>query len=105
MADVALNSGQNYHFVFLGYWWGNYGTSFASPVFGGMIATINGARAQAGKPRLGWLNGILYMDPVVQATFRDITEGATEKYPAHAGWDIPTGWGAPNAEGLLTTMP
>ncbi|WP_220432866.1 FtsW/RodA/SpoVE family cell cycle protein, partial [Raoultella terrigena] len=67
---------------------------------------VNGARAEASKPQVGWLNSQLYTLPAVQQTFRDITVGVTDRqYEAGPGWDIPTGWGAPDAEGLLRTLP
>ena len=105
MADVALNGGREYYFVFLGDWWGNYGTSFASPVFAGLMATVDSAREQQGKPRAGWLNAQLYSNPIVRGTFRDITSGHSWYEPAGYGWDYPTGLGAPSAKGLYDTLP
>jgi kumamolisin len=105
VVDVALNADTGYWYTFLGVLSPNTGTSFSAPVFAGLISVVNGARASQGKPALGWLNGHLYTLPQVQATFRDITEDGTYRYAAGPGWDFPTGWGAPNAEGLLSTMP
>ena len=103
--DVALNAGMGYWYLWLGGWYSNIGTSFASPVMAGLVAVVNDARSEQGKPHLGWLNSLLYTRPEVQATFRDITQGGTSKYQCQSGWDMPTGWGAPDAEGLLRTMP
>lgn len=106
VADVALNADTGYWYTFLGVTSPNTGTSFAAPIFAGMVAVMNGARASQGKPPVGWLNPHLYTLPAVQETFRDITEGDTEwGYDSGTGWDIPTGWGAPDAEGLLRTLP
>jgi kumamolisin len=111
VVDVALNSGMGYWYLWLNRWWPNIGTSFASPVFAGLISVVNDARAAEGKPPLGWINSHLYTMPEVQKSFRDITQGhttfenGTTKYRSGPGWDIPTGWGAPDAEGLLRTMP
>jgi kumamolisin len=105
VVDVALNADTGYWYTFLGVHSPNTGTSFSAPVFAGLLGVVNGARASQGRPALGWLNGLLYTEPRVQATFRDITENGTYRYTAGPGWDFPTGWGAPNAEGLLSTMP
>jgi kumamolisin len=113
VVDLALNSGMGMWYVMLGKWYPNIGTSFASPIFAGMMAVVNSARAAQGKPHAGFLNQNLYTMPEVQGTFRDITDGytseegwgGTPKYRARKGWDIPTGWGAPDAEGLVKTLP
>ena len=104
-SDLALNAGAYYWFTFLGVTNPNTGTSFAAPAFAGMLATLNSARAAEGRPPVGWLNSHLYTLPEVQQSFRDITMGGTDKYPAGPGWDFPTGWGAPDMEGLLRTLP
>ncbi|HZI14841.1 MAG TPA: kumamolisin, partial [Myxococcus sp.] len=109
--DVALNSGMGYWYMWLGKWYSNIGTSFASPVFAGLVTVVNDAREDEGKPRMGFLNSLLYTRPEIQRTFRDVTEGHTVdkngnvKYRTGPGWDMVTGWGGPDAEGLLRTMP
>jgi hypothetical protein len=60
---------------------------------------------------VGFLNSLRYTRPDIQRTFRDVTEGHTVdkegngKYRAGPGWDMVTGWGGPDAEGLLRTLP
>jgi kumamolisin len=54
---------------------------------------------------LGFLNQMLYTTPAVQATFRDVTIGGTDMFDAGPGWDVPTGWGTPDAEALAVTVP
>ncbi|MBZ4422737.1 protease pro-enzyme activation domain-containing protein [Myxococcus sp. RHSTA-1-4] len=106
VADVALNADTGYWYTWLGNTVPNTGTSFGSPIMAGLIAVVNSARATQNKPAVGWLNSQLYTRPDVQATFRDITQGVTDRqYAAGPGWDIPTGWGAPNAQGLFNTLP
>lgn len=106
VVDVALNADTGYWYTWLGVTSPNTGTSFASPVFAGLIAVVNGARSEGAKPPVGWLNSQLYTLPHVQGSFRDITVGITDRqHEAGPGWDIPTGWGAPNAQGLLQTLP
>ena len=104
-SDVALNAETKYWYLWLGELRPNTGTSFGAPIFAAMVATLNGARLAAGRPVLGFLNRQLYEERAVQATFRDITEGYTDKYPARRGWDFPTGWGAPDAAKLLDALP
>jgi kumamolisin len=107
VADVALNADKpGYWYTWLGNTIPNTGTSFGSPIFAGMIAVVNGARAEQNRPPVGWINSHLYTMPEVQGTFRDITLGVTDRqYVSGPGWDIPTGWGAPNAQGLYNTLP
>ena len=66
---------------------------------------INSYRMSQGLPRVGWLNPALYQLPEVRASFRDITAGQTPYHAAQAGWDYPTGWGAPRAHDLAMTLP
>ncbi|WP_437894750.1 S53 family peptidase [Sorangium sp. So ce124] len=108
VADVAMHAGSSptpYWVYYLGEWRRYGGTSFASPCFAGLIAVVNSYRAEQGLPRAGFLNSILYTTPAVQATFRDVVRGETEFFAAGPGWDYPTGWGAPSAIGLATTLP
>jgi kumamolisin len=106
VSDVALNADTGYWYTWLGNTVPNTGTSFGSPIMAGLVAVVNGARAARNRPPVGWLNSQLYTRPDVQATFRDITQGVTDQqHVAGPGWDIPTGWGAPNAQGLYDTLP
>ena len=81
------------------------GTSFASPVWAGVIAVVNDYRVSNGLPRVGYMNPTLYLDAGVQATFRDITSGATQDFSAGPGWDVPTGWGTPHAFAFAQALP
>ena len=103
--DVALNAGMGYWYLWLNRWYSNTGTSFASPVFAALMTVVNDARESHGKPHVGFLNRQLYTVPEVQASFRDITVGYTPKHRSGKGWDMVTGWGAPDAEGLYRTLP
>ncbi|MGK3999581.1 S53 family peptidase [Sorangium sp. So ce1024] len=108
VADVALHASPSpvpYWVYYLGEWKRYGGTSFSAPAFAGIIASVNSYRAAQGLPAVGFLNSILYTTPEVQATFRDIERGSTEFFAAGPGWDYPTGWGAPSAIGLATTLP
>jgi kumamolisin len=81
------------------------GTSFASPVWAGLIATINSYRVGNDMEPVGYLNHMLYTTPAVQATFRDITVGGTAYYNSAVGWDPPTGWGTPDCAAFAATVP
>lgn len=84
------------------------GTSASAPAFAGMVALLNEARAQKGKPAMGFLNPFLYQHP---DAFRDITLGTNAigrgtgplKYGFNAtqGWDPVTGLGTPIFDKLL----
>lgn len=95
------------------------GTSASCPTFAGLVSRINGARIQAGKPPLGFLNPFLYAAGT-QAGLNDITSGTSsgctnpdpssgEPAPsipgagwrAIKGWDASTGLGTPNFGKLL----
>jgi kumamolisin len=94
------------YWIFYNSQWLLYGgTSFSSPVWAGILTIINQYRVENGMPRVGYLNPQLYLDPAVQATFRDITAGATPDFAAGVGWDVPTGWGSPRALALAQALP
>ncbi|WP_437673599.1 S53 family peptidase [Sorangium sp. So ce131] len=108
VADVAMHAASEsrpYWVYYLGEWRRYGGTSFSSPTFAAVVAVVNSYRAEQGLPSVGFLNATLYTEPEVQATFRDIVDGSTEFFAAGPGWDYPTGWGAPSALGLATTLP
>ena len=74
-------------------------------MFAGLIAVVNSYRLDQGQPMVGFINPVLYSDPLVRATFRDITVGGTDLFSAKKGWDYPTGWGAPRAKKLAEALP
>jgi subtilase family serine protease len=96
------------------------GTSFAAPIFAGMVALLNAAQKANG---LGNLNPQLYQLASVPATyasaFHDITSGtiacvagatnciaATQAdYPAQTGYDEATGLGSIDVSALLAAWP
>jgi kumamolisin len=107
VCDLALTATVEapYLVYYLGQWVELGGTSLATPAFAGMMAVVNSYRLAKGLPPAGLLNPVLYTNPAVQATFRDIVEGETPFYKAGEGWDYPTGWGAPNAAALARALP
>jgi subtilase family serine protease len=96
------------------------GTSFAAPIFSGMLALINQAKAPSGQ---GLVNPTLYSlasNATTYATaFHDITSGSNEclagatfcasagttAYVAGTGYDLATGIGSVDLNALLTAWP
>ena len=84
------------------------GTSASTPAFAGMVALLNEARIQHGKPPMGFLNPFLYQNA---DAFTDVTLGTNAigrggeplKYGFNAtkGWDPATGLGTPRFDKLL----
>ena len=66
------------------------GTSAATPVFAGMVASLNAALIDAGKPPLGFLNYFLYQNA---DKFLDIVHGGNNGFDATVGYDPASGLG------------
>ncbi|KAK7028541.1 family S53 protease-like protein [Favolaschia claudopus] len=104
--DVAVQGG-NLDFIYQGHTVHTGGTSFSSPIFASVIATINDRLVAAGKPVLGFLNPWIYANA---DAFTDITEGHNSghdcpadspAFDAAKGWDPLTGVGSPVFDKLL----
>lgn len=78
------------------------GTSWSAPVWAGICALINEARAKAGKPSVPFLNPLLY--PLQAKVFRDITSGSNGAYKAGPGYDMVTGLGTPDVAKLIAAL-
>ena len=89
------------------------GTSWSSPTWAAFCALLNQARISAGSAPIGILGRYIYPFlatpdyPTAYGThFRDIitgnnaTSGSGSNYPAHAGFDLCTGLGAPLVQPL-----
>jgi kumamolisin len=82
------------------------GTSFAAPMWAGLIALVNQQLAKNSDPYVGFLDPAIYAQNVTAAfstDFHDITSGKSGSYSAITGYDLVTGWGSPKA-GLITTL-
>jgi kumamolisin len=104
-ADIALNAGAEYQTKLLSKWDHHGGTSFASPIFAAMVADAVSYRVAHGKGSLGYLNPAIYDPAQSSGIFRDITQGASGSYLSAPGWDVATGWGAPDALALAQKLP
>ncbi len=79
------------------------GTSLACPVWAGIAALVNEARALNGKGPIGLLNPYLY-SLVGTDVFNDVTSGTNGAYSAVPGYDLCTGLGTPNVANLMTAL-
>jgi hypothetical protein len=110
MADVALNAdpGSGYQVYYRGAWHMIGGTSVSAPIWGALVALVNQARAAAGRAPLGlaapeFCEVGLATDFAAPA-FIDITAGDNGAYGAAPGFDLPTGWGVPQADVLARAL-
>ncbi len=79
------------------------GTSFAAPMWAGLVALANQQLATNGKTPIGFLDPLIYPQNLTSAyatDFHDITSGKSGSYYAVVGYDLVTGWGSPNS-GLI----
>jgi kumamolisin len=75
------------------------GTSVVAPLYGGLVALINQARAIAGLPPAGFINDVLY---ATSGVCRDVIHGNNDMfgnipgnpYQAKPGWDPASGLGS-----------
>ncbi|MBV8507399.1 MAG: S8/S53 family peptidase [Alphaproteobacteria bacterium] len=67
------------------------GTSAVAPLWAGLVALINAAKAR----RAGFINPHLYVNA---PALRDITQGNNGSFAASTGWDACTGLGSPNGQ-------
>ena len=89
------------------------GTSCAAPLFAGLVMILNSHQHSMNRPRLGFLNPLLYQMLEDQpTTFTDIVTGnstCTEMtccgedygFVATEGWDVVSGLGSPNIQEMI----
>lgn len=106
MALAGTDGGQHYILT------GAAGTSAAAPLWAAVIAL---ADQYAGR-HLGFVNPALYRigrSAGYHQAFNDVTRGTNTVevsgqtitgYQAAPGWDPVTGWGSPNAQGLVPLL-
>jgi len=83
------------------------GTSFAAPMWAGYIALVNQQLKANGYSTLGFIDPYLYSFGVSSSygtDFHDITSGKSGSYSAVTGYDLVTGWGSPNGQGLINAL-
>jgi subtilase family serine protease len=82
----------------------NGGTSFAAPIWAGIVALANEEAAAAGKPRIGFLNPALYALGASANLFHDITKGHSGKHSCTPSYDLVTGLGTPPGQPLIDAL-
>ncbi len=83
------------------------GTSFAAPMWAGYIALVNQQLAANGFSPIGFINPFVYsfgLSSSYSTDFHDITSGKSGSFSAVTGYDLVTGWGSPNGQGLLNAL-
>jgi len=82
------------------------GTSFAAPMWAGYLALTNEQAASNGDKPPGFINPTIYplgLGKTYDTLFHDITVGSNG-FPAVKGYDLATGWGSPNTDGLINAL-
>jgi hypothetical protein len=83
------------------------GTSAATPLWAGFIALANQQAAANKKPRVGFLNPLIYAigKGLNHATdLHDIVLGNNSGFSAISGYDLATGWGTPAGQHLIDDL-
>ena len=82
------------------------GTSFAAPMWAGYLALTNQQAATNGDKPPGFIDPTIYplgLGSTYDTLFHDITVGSNG-FPAEKGYDLATGWGSPNTDGLINAL-
>ncbi len=82
------------------------GTSFAAPMYAGYLALTNEQAAAKGDKPPGFINPVIYplgLGSGYGTAFHDITVGSNG-FPAEKGYDLASGWGSPNTDGLINAL-
>jgi subtilase family serine protease len=83
------------------------GTSFAAPMWAGYLALVNEQAASKKDKPAGFINPTVYKLSVGKTygtLFHDITSGDNGPFKAVKGYDLVTGWGSPNTDGLINAL-
>ncbi len=82
------------------------GTSFAAPMWAGYLALANQQAAAHKDNPPGFINPTIYplgLGKGYATDFHDITVGSNG-FPATKGYDLASGWGSPNTDGLINAL-
>jgi subtilase family serine protease len=82
------------------------GTSFAAPMWAGYLALANQQAAAHKDKAPGFINPTIYplgLSKGYATAFHDITVGSNG-FPATKGYDLASGWGSPNSNGLINAL-
>ncbi len=106
--DVAMNANTDMEICADGSCGGGVGgTSFASPMWAGIVALANQEAVAAGKPVVGFINPALYALAGTQAyssDFHDETSGVSGNYKCTPSYDLVTGLGSPQGQSFIDAL-
>ncbi len=106
--DIALNANTDMEICSNGSCsGGSGGTSFASPMWAGIIAMANQQAVAAGKPVVGFINPAVYALAAAKTygtQFHDVAAGKSGKYTAAKGYDLVTGIGSPKGQSFINAL-
>src|ERR1700678_1306443 len=83
------------------------GTSAAAPLWSGFIALANQQGAANAKPRIGFLNPLIYgigKSSNYTTDLNDVRSGNNGGFSAVSGYDLATGWGSPAGQHLINDL-
>jgi subtilase family serine protease len=83
------------------------GTSYAAPLWAGLIAMANEQAASNGEATVGFINPTIYgfgTGSGFTSDFHDVTSGSNGKYSAVVDFDLVTGWGSPQGVNLINAL-
>jgi subtilase family serine protease len=83
------------------------GTSAAAPLWSGFVALANQQAAANARPRIGFLNPLVYgigKGSNYSADLNDIRSGNNDGFSAVSGYDLATGWGSPAGQHLINDL-
>jgi subtilase family serine protease len=83
------------------------GTSAAAPLWSGFVALANQQAAANAKPRIGFLNPLIYgigKGSNYATDLHDVRSGNNGGFSAVSGYDLATGWGSPGGQHLVNDL-
>jgi hypothetical protein len=83
------------------------GTSAAAPLWSGFVALANQQAAANARPRIGFLNPLIYgigKSSNYSADLNDVRSGNNNGFSAVSGYDLGTGWGSPAGQHLINDL-
>jgi xanthomonalisin len=106
--DIAANANEDMEICADGTCTGGYGgTSFASPMWAGIIAMANQQAVSEGKPVVGFINPALYAlagEASYGSNFHDETSGKSGKFKCTVSYDLVTGVGSPQGQAFINAL-
>jgi subtilase family serine protease len=106
--DIAANADEDMEICADGTCTGGYGgTSFASPMWAGIIAMANQQAVSEGKAVVGFINPAIYAlagETSYTSNFHDETKGKSGKFKCTVSYDLVTGLGSPQGQAFINAL-